>query len=119
METQNNTQEVRAPEGVLSASLREGAPTLLIKTQDGLRRSLPWIHYLYGDYENLNEIERITLFYSSHEVCLEGVRLEPLFERLAKYGVEWIKAHDRRHLARCPKESPFIQKITVSEKSKT
>jgi len=119
METQNSTQKVRAPEGVLSASLREGAPTLLIKTQDGHRRMLPWIHFINGDYENHNEIERITLFYSSHEVCLEGVRLEPLFERLAKYGVEWVKAHDKRHLACCPAGLPFIQKIAVSEKSKT
>jgi len=117
METGNTTQEMRASEGVLSASLSEGAPTLLIKTQDGLRRIFPWIHFINGDYENLNEIERITLHYSSHEVCMEGVRLEPLFERIAKFSVEWIKANDKRLMARCPQGSPFIEKISISEKN--
>lgn len=117
MKTGNTTQEMRVPEGVLSASLSEGAPTLLIKTEDGLRRIFPWIHFINGVYENLKEVERITLHYLSHEVCIEGVRLEALFERIAKFSVEWIKANDKRLKSRCPQGAPFIEKISVSEKS--
>lgn len=116
METGNNTEEVTAPEGILSASNREGAPTLLIKPQDDQRLIIPWIHFLYGNYKDLEDTECITLFYSTHDVCLEGVRLEPLFERLAKFGVEWIKANDKRYMARCPQDLPFIERISVTEK---
>ncbi len=78
---------------------------------------MPWIHFLYAWHEDCSEFERMKLYYSSHEFTLEGIRLEGVVERLAKFGVEWVKCYDKRYLALCPQELPFIWKILIHENS--
>ena len=77
---------------------------------------MPWIHFLYAWYESESELDRIKLYYSSHEVSLEGIRLEQLVEHFSKFGVEWIRSYDNRYSRLCPQELPFIEKIQVEEK---
>ena len=108
---------MRDPNGVLCASIREGSPSLVLINLEGKRWVIPWIHFLYASYENLQEFERIELFYSSHEILLEGHRFEILLKHLSNYGVEWIRCYDKRYCQLCPKELPFIEKIVVEERS--
>lgn len=103
--------------GVVCVSFREGAPALAIIALDGNRWVLPWVHFLYAFYENLSEIERITLYYSTHEVLLEGVRFVRLMEQFSKFGVEWIRSCDKRYMPLCSSDLPFVAKIVVDEKN--
>ena len=105
--------------GVVCVSFREGAPALALITLDGKRWVLPWVHFLYAWYEDLSEIERIRLHYSTHEVFLEGVRFIRLVEQLSNFGVEWIRNYDKRYLPLSPSDMPFVAKIVVDEKSES
>ncbi len=104
------------PSGIICASFREGAPTLVIITWEGKRWVMPWIHFQYAWHEDQEEFELMKLYYSTHEVSLEGVRLERLVEHFAKFGVEWIRSYDKRYLQLCPQELPFIENIHIEEK---
>lgn len=103
--------------GIVCASIREGAPTLLLFDVDGRNWVLPWVHFQYAWLERCEGDEIIRLFYSSHEASLQGVRLESLLESFAKFGVEWVRVYDRRYLELCPNEQPFVYKIEVEEKT--
>ncbi len=113
----DGSQSNDTAKGVLCASIREGSPTLLLLAMDGKRWILPWIHFLYACYEDLHEFERIELFFSSHDILLEGDRFQDLLKHLSGYKVEWLKAYDKRYQQLCPNELPFIMKIVVEEKS--
>ena len=116
MDILKNNRETEDSKGVLCASVREGAPTLEIIPLDGNHLVLPWIHFLYALYEDLYEYDRINLFYSSHDVQLEGLRLRELIKHFSSYRVEWVKCYDKRYAELCPKDLPFITKIKVEEK---
>lgn len=105
--------------GVVCVSFHEGAPAIALVTLDGKRWVLPWFHFLYACYEDLSEVERIRLHYSTHEVFLEGVRFIRLVEQLSKFGVEWIRNYDKRYLPLSPSDMPFVTKIVVDEKSES
>ncbi|MDQ8184228.1 hypothetical protein [Pelagicoccus sp. SDUM812002] len=103
--------------GVICASVREGAPTLIIEDASGRRWIMPWVHLLHAVYESERGLDRIELSYASHTVTLEGVRLGGLVERIAKFGVEWVRRYDKRYLLSCPKDMPFIERIEVADKN--
>ena len=100
---------------MLCASVRDGAPTLVIIPLDDKRWVLPWIHFLYALYEDLHEYDRIYLFYSSHKVRLEGLRLKELINHFSSYRIEWIRCYDKRYAELCPEDLPFISMIKVEE----
>ncbi len=103
--------------GVICASIREGGPTLTIEDASGRRWIMPWVHLLHAVYESDGELDRIELTYASHVVTIEGVRLFGLAERIAKFGVEWVRRYDKRYLRSCPKDMPFMERIEVVEKT--
>ena len=115
MDLNKTKQETDDSKGVLCASVRDGAPTLVIIPLDGSRWVLPWIHFLYALYEDLHEYDRIKLFYASHEVRLEGLRLKELINHFSSYRIEWIRSYDKRYAELCPKDLPFISMIKVEE----
>ncbi len=78
---------------------------------------MPWVHLLHAVYESDGELDRIELTYASHVVTIEGVRLFGLAERIAKFGVEWVRRYDKRYLRSCPKDMPFMERIEVAEKT--
>ncbi len=117
--TLNKRSERSEPDkgsGIVCASIREGAPTLLLLGVEGRNWVLPWVHFQYAWLVRSGEEETIKLFFSSHELSLEGVRLGSLLEHFAKFGVEWVRAYDRRYLELCPNEQPFVYRIKVEEK---
>ncbi len=77
---------------------------------------MPWIHFLYAWHEQCTEFERIRLFYSTHEILIEGVRLQPLIEHVSKFDVEWVKCFNKRYATLCPQGLPFLERIAVEEK---
>ncbi|HAV13665.1 MAG TPA: hypothetical protein DCX06_09295 [Opitutae bacterium] len=113
----NDPQCPDEPVGIICASFREGAPALVIITLEGKRWVMPWVHFLYAWHETRQELEQISLQYNSHKVLIEGVRLESSIQQFSKFGVEWIRSYDKRYLPLCPKDSPFIEKILIEEKS--
>ena len=117
MKLSDNKQNTDESKGVLCASFRDGAPALLLHTLDGKRWVMPWVHFLHAYHEKSGESEQIGMFYSNHEILIEGVRLQPLVERLSKYDLEWVKCFSKRYLKLCPQDLPFIERITIEEKA--
>lgn len=117
MKIVENSQNIEEPTGILCASFRDGASALRLITTGGKQWVIPWIHFLYAYHENHIELEHVRLFYSSHEIRIDGVRLQPLVEHLSRFNIEWIKCFDKRYLVLCPHDLPFIQQIRVEEKA--
>lgn len=116
MDILKSNQEMEDHKGVLCASIRDGTPTLVIIPLDGNRWILPWIHFLYAFYEDLHEYEQIKLIYSSHNIQLQGLRLQELVKHFSSYRVEWVRCFDKRYEELCPKDLPFISKINIEDK---
>lgn len=110
------SQDSDVSSGIICALIREGAPTLLLISWEGKRWVMPWVHFHYAWHERESEFERIKLCYSSHDVSLEGLRLERLVEPLSKYGVEWIRSYEKRYLHLCPQDFPFVERILIEQK---
>jgi len=112
----SDSQTPDSAAGIVCASIREGSPTLVIIAWEGRRWVMPWVHFLYAWHEHEEEFERIEMRFSSHDISLEGIRLERLLEHLSKYSVEWIRSSDKRYLHLCLPDLPFVEKILVKDK---
>ena len=117
MKRLSESRQVEESQGVLCASVREGSPTLVLINAGEKRWVMPWIHFLYACYEDLHEFERIELFFTSHDIVLEGYRFLELVKHLSSYKVEWIKCYDKRYVQLGPNDLPFVTKIVVEEKT--
>ena len=113
----SESKSIDGSSSIVCASIREGSPTLVIIAWEGRRWVMPWVHFLYAWHEHEEEFERIEIRFSSHDISLEGIRLERLLEHLSKYSVEWIRSSDKRYLNQCPQDLPFIEKIKVKDKN--
>ncbi|MBC2593505.1 hypothetical protein H5P28_04445 [Ruficoccus amylovorans] len=79
---------------------------------------MPWAHLFFSYFDAQSGAENIHLSYRTHEVTVEGEHLQDLAAEIGRSEVEWMQACTQASDQARDSDSPFITKITVSEKGK-
>lgn len=75
------------------------------------RRFLNYAFLVTGDYKS--DLNIISLHFTSHQVELTGVNLEPLFYKIMDHGVRQIVATDSRYNSLDEKDTAIVNDIRI------
>ena len=110
-ETLIHRRAAEAPTEVGSHASDKSVPALLIHAEDDERWVLPWSQFVSARYRSDGNCERLTLWFSHHEVELEGVRLVALLPEIARFHLGSLRSLPAKYKSHGPE--PFIEHLAI------
>ena len=80
---------------------------------DGNRHLVSYSYLIYGRLIYGDDMQKLSLFFTTHHVIIEGYRLEKLYEYVLGHSLRMVKALGERYLAIADEKEPFVMDITI------
>jgi len=86
--------------------------TLGVETAGGSMWMLPWHHFVFGQYQDEGDRERLVLTFVTHEVVLRGANLGVLMTEIVNQRLDCVRAGPEKYLPSLD-DKPFVDEIQV------
>jgi hypothetical protein len=86
---------------------------LRIETGEGETFILPYQHFVTAHFQRQDNGEVLTISFASHQLRLEGRRMEEIVEALQEYAVAWISPTPVRYERLREGDSAAIAKLEI------
>jgi len=86
--------------------------TLGVETAGGSMWMLPWHHFVFGQYQDEGDRERLVLTFVTHEVVLRGTNLGVLMTEIVNQRLDCVRAGPGKYLQSLD-DKPFVDDIHV------
>ena len=92
---------------------KEPVRSLQIHAWNGEKLVLPWSQFYSAVHRSLGDGEQLALWFSKHEVDLQGVRLVVLLPKIASFHLACVWGEPVEFQTEADKNEAFISRVSV------
>ena len=70
-------------------------------------------YFIYARLVYADDMQKLSLFFTTHHVIIEGYRLEKLYDYLLGHSLRMVKALGERYLPIADEKEPFVMNISI------